>query len=300
MKTVLTIAGSDCSGGAGIQADLKTITAYGMYGMSVITALTVQNTLGVSAVQEAENSILAGQLEAVFSDLYPDAVKTGMLPSGRAVSLTAEALKRYRPPFVVLDPVMVSTSGRKLMDDGTVEIMMAELIPQVTVITPNIPEACVLLDKLWVSHGPGVSSELWVSPGGEEPDRKHGAGKHRAEAEIRTCEDMERAAITIGTLLGISVLIKGGHRTERADDCLFCDGTVSWFRGDRLDVKNTHGTGCTLSSAIACGLADGLTLAQSVETAKRYLTNALKAEPGLGHGNGPLNHCFAIEGFQNT
>lgn len=270
MKKVLTIAGSDCSGGAGIQADLKTITAYGMYGMSVITALTVQNTLGVSAAQEAENSILAGQLEAVFSDLYPDAVKIGMLPSGRAVSLTAEALKRYRPPFVVLDPVMVSTSGRKLMDDGTVEIMMAELIPQVTVITPNIPEACVLLDKLG------------------------------AEAEVRTGEDIERAAITIGTLLGVSVLIKGGHRMESADDCLFCDGTVSWFRGDRLDVKNTHGTGCTLSSAIACGLAHGLTLVQSVETAKRYLTNALRTEPGLGHGNGPLNHCFAIGGFQNT
>lgn len=259
MRTVLTIAGSDCSGGAGIQADLKTITAFGMYGMSVITALTVQNTQGVFAVSETGESVLKGQLDAVFSDITPDAVKIGMLPSEKAVLLAAEALKKYRHGQVVLDPVMVSTSGRRLMDKSAMEAAFEKLYPLVSVITPNVPEAEV----------------IW--------------GRH-----ISAPEDMEQAALQISDRFHGAVLVKGGHMPGNASDCLAFLGTARWFPGKRLDVKNSHGTGCTLSSAIACGLAAGWDLETAVKKAKRYLTGALKNEPGLGHGNGPLNHCYRI------
>ncbi len=259
MRTVLTIAGSDCSGGAGIQADLKTITAFGMYGMSAITALTVQNTQGVFAVSETEEAILKGQLDAVFSDITPDAVKIGMLPSKKAVLLAAETLKKYRPGHVVLDPVMVSTSGRRLMDEAAMEAAFRELYPLVSVITPNVPEA----EVIWGSR-------------------------------ILTPEDMEQAALQISGRFHGAVLVKGGHMAGDASDCLAFLGTAKWFPGKRLEVKNSHGTGCTLSSAIACGLAMGWDLETAVKKAKQYLTGALRHEPGLGHGNGPLNHCFRI------
>lgn len=259
MRTVLTIAGSDCSGGAGIQADLKTITAFGMYGMSAITALTVQNTQGVFAVSETEEAILKGQLDAVFSDITPDAVKIGMLPSKKAVLLAAETLKKYRPGHVVLDPVMVSTSGRRLMDEAAMEAAFRELYPLVSVITPNVPEA----EVIWGSR-------------------------------ILTPEDMEQAALQISGRFHGAVLVKGGHMAGDASDCLAFLGTAKWFPGKRLEVKNSHGTGCTLSSAIACGLAMGWDLETAVKKAKQYLTGALRHEPGLGHGNGPLNHCFWI------
>ena len=259
MRTVLTIAGSDCSGGAGIQADLKTITAFGMYGMSAITALTVQNTQGVFAVSETEEAILKGQLDAVFSDITPDAVKIGMLPSKKAVLLAAETLKKYRPGHGVLDPVMVSTSGRRLMDEAAMEAAFRELYPLVSVITPNVPEA----EVIWGSR-------------------------------ILTPEDMEQAALQISGRFHGAVLVKGGHMAGDASDCLAFLGTAKWFPGKRLEVKNSHGTGCTLSSAIACGLAMGWDLETAVKKAKQYLTGALRHEPGLGHGNGPLNHCFRI------
>lgn len=259
MRTVLTIAGSDCSGGAGIQADLKTITAFGMYGMSAITALTVQNTQGVFAVSETEEAILKGQLDAVFSDITPDAVKIGMMPSKKAVLLAAETLKKYRPGHVVLDPVMVSTSGRRLMDEAAMEAAFRELYPLVSVITPNVPEA----EVIWGSR-------------------------------ILTPEDMEQAALQISGRFHGAVLVKGGHMAGDASDCLAFLGTAKWFPGKRLEVKNSHGTGCTLSSAIACGLAMGWDLETAVKKAKQYLTGALRHEPGLGHGNGPLNHCFRI------
>ncbi len=259
MRTVLTIAGSDCSGGAGIQADLKTITAFGMYGMSVITALTVQNTRGVFSVSETGESILKGQLDAVLSDITPDAVKIGMLPSEQAVLLVAEALKKYRHGQVVLDPVMVSTSGRRLMDKSAMEAAFWELYPLVSVITPNVPEAEAIGDR-----------------------------------RILTPEDMEQAALGISERFHGAVLVKGGHMPGNASDCLAFSGTAKWIFGKRLNAKNSHGTGCTLSTAIACGLAAGWELEMAVRKAKQYLTGTLKNEPGLGHGNGPLNHCYRI------
>lgn len=260
MKTVLTIAGSDCSGGAGIQADLKTITAFGMYGMTVITALTVQNTLGVTDVQETQDRILTGQLNAVFTDIKPDAVKIGMLPSEKAVIIVSEALERYRPERVVLDPVMISTSGKRLMDEPAVKALEERLVPLVSLLTPNVPEAEKLL---------------------------RGGGIHNAA-------HMEQAAKQLGDQFLTDVLLKGGHMSDGANDCFYGNGRISWFREERLAVKNSHGTGCTLSTAIACGLAMGWPVEMAVAAAKEYLTDALRNEPGLGHGNGPLNHCFAI------
>lgn len=270
MKTVLTIAGSDCSGGAGIQADLKTMTAYGMYGMTVITALTVQNTLGVTEIWETPQGILAGQLDAVFTDIRPDAVKIGMLPSEKAVIIVSEALERYRPKRVVLDPVMISTSGRRLMDEQAVKILKERLIPQASLLTPNVPEAEELLRGMEKDPGCEIRNE------------------------IHNAAHMEQAAKQLGDQFQTDVLLKGGHLSGGADDCLYGNGRISWFREERLAARNSHGTGCTLSAAIACGLAMGWPVETAVAAAKKYLTDALKNEPGLGHGNGPLNHCFAI------
>lgn len=264
MKRVLTIAGSDCSGGAGIQADLKTITAYGMYGMSAITALTVQNTKGVFDICEPDGVYLKGQLEAVFTDIAPDAVKVGMLSSPKIVKIVTEALKTYRPRHVVVDPVMVSTSGYSLMGDGAAAEAKNELYTLASVLTPNLAETRALMEL------------------------------SGCRMEIETKEEMEAAARTLSENFKTAVLVKGGHFSGGADDCLFADGKAVWFLGERLETKNTHGTGCTLSSAIACGLAAGWPMEKAVECAKWYLTEALRHEPGLGHGNGPVNHCFAI------
>lgn len=259
MNKVLTIAGSDPSGGAGIQADLKTMTAHKVYGMSVITALTAQNTTGVYGILEAGPEFVAQQLDCVFSDIRPDAVKIGMVSSAELVRVIAQKLREYEAQHVVLDPVMVATSGGKLMADGTVQALVEELFPLAEVITPNLPEAECLCGH-----------------------------------EIQTKAGMEQAAQEIAAGCGGAVLIKGGHLTDTADDLLLFGGEPHWYSAPRVDTKNTHGTGCTLSSAIACNLAMGWDVPQSVERAKAYLTGALQAGLCLGHGNGPLNHCYAL------
>lgn len=257
MKTVLTIAGSDCSGGAGIQADLKTIAAHGLYGMSVITALTAQNTTGVSGILDVPPDFTAAQLDAVFTDIFPNAVKIGMVSNSDLIRVIADRLRQYRPAFVVADPVMVSTSGHALLKPEAQETLIRELLPLATVVTPNIPEAEV----------------LWGHP-------------------VESREKMEMAAREIGQRLGCAVLVKGGHRIHDAEDVLFHDGNICWFRAERVNNPNTHGTGCTLSSAIACGLAEELPLEDSVRQAKAYLTGALRDGLDLGKGSGPLNHAW--------
>lgn len=257
MKTVLTIAGSDSSGGAGIQADLKTIAAHSLYGMSVITALTAQNTTGVFGIFEADASFVAAQIDAVFTDIFPDAVKIGMVSNAEIIRTIAERLRHYRPAHIVVDPVMVSTSGSSLLSSDAADALCAELLPLASVITPNIPEAQKLSGK-----------------------------------SIQTTADMECIGRNIAEAYGVNVLMKGGHSVEDANDCLVLHetGDIIWFKGERVDNPNTHGTGCTLSSAIACGLAGEKTLAESVASAKAYITRALKAGLDLGRGSGPLNH----------
>lgn len=257
MKTVLTIAGSDSSGGAGIQADLKTIAAHKLYGMSAITALTAQNTTGVFGIFEADAPFVAAQIDAVFTDIFPDAVKIGMVSNAEIIRTIADRLRHYHPTHIVVDPVMVSTSGSALLSPDAADALCRELLPLASVITPNIPEA----QKL--------SGET-----------------------IQTTSDMERIGRNIAEAYGVNVLMKGGHSVEDANDCLVLHetGDTIWFKGERVDNPNTHGTGCTLSSAIACGLAEGKTLAESVASAKAYVTRALKAGLDLGKGSGPLNH----------
>lgn len=262
LPSVLTIAGSDSSGGAGIQADLKTITALGLYGSSVITALTAQNTTGVYLTEASSSSMLSAQLDAVFSDIPPQAVKIGMVGNSSAIEIIAEKLLYYPQVPVVTDPVMISTSGRRLLDKNAVHSLTDKLFPLSTLITPNIPEAKALLS----------------TKGGE----------------IHTAKDMEDAANQLAQKFHSSILLKGGHRTEGADDVLSHNGSITWFPGTRLSNPNTHGTGCTLSSAIACGLAKGMDLEESISTAKIYLTGALNAGLNLGKGNGPLWHGWRI------
>lgn len=257
MKTVLTIAGSDSSGGAGIQADIKTILAHKLYAASAVTALTAQNTLGVYGVLESTPEFLECQLTSVFDDIPPDAVKIGMVSSAELISCIAGVLKMYHPGNVVLDPVMISTSGRKLLDPQAAGALREELLPLADLLTPNIPEAEVL------SH-----------------------------CRINSREDREEAARRIAEQFHSAVLIKGGHGKGNADDLLFYGGTSVWYAGERLESSNTHGTGCTLSSAIACRLAKGETLEESVRLAKQYLTGAIRAGLDLGRGNGPLDHGY--------
>nr|WP_294530586.1 bifunctional hydroxymethylpyrimidine kinase/phosphomethylpyrimidine kinase [uncultured Blautia sp.] len=259
MKKVLTIAGSDCSGGAGIQADLKTITAHKLYGMSVITALTAQNTTGVKSMMEAEPEFVADQLDAVFTDIYPDSVKIGMVSNSRIIRVIADKLSEYGAKNIVVDPVMVSTSGHRLMCEEAMDAVMDILLPMGDVITPNIPEAQVLCGF-----------------------------------EIHTEEDMIKAAGKLAQKYKGAILIKGGHLENDATDLLYQDGQIRWFRGKRVENPNTHGTGCTLSSAIACNLAQGFSVADSVANAKAYLTGALEAMLDLGAGSGPLNHVYAL------
>lgn len=259
MKKVLTIAGSDCSGGAGIQADLKTMTAHKVYGMSAITALTAQNTMGVTAISECSPEFVAQQLDAIFTDIVPDAVKIGMVASSEIIDVIAAKLLQYKAKNIVVDPVMVSTSGSKLICDDAQSALVEKLLPIGTVITPNIPEAEVLCGF-----------------------------------EIKTEKDMVAAAKKIGENLPCAVLVKGGHLINDAMDLLYKDGIGTWFCAKRIDNPNTHGTGCTLSSAIACNLAMGKSLETSIDEAKTYLVGALNAQLDLGQGSGPLDHMHAI------
>ena len=264
MLKVLTIAGSDPSGGAGIQADIKTIAAHGMYAMSVITALTAQNTTGVFGVFETTPEFTGQQMDAIFTDIVPDAVKIGMVSSVGLICVIAEKLRQYNAQNVVVDPVMVSTSGGKLLMDGAADTMTKELFPLARVVTPNLRESEALC-------GFSVQNE----------------------------DDMLRAAEFIGSKYGSAVLIKGGHASGGASDLLYSKGEVRWLREKRIDNPNTHGTGCTLSSAIACRLAEGHPLEESVRLAKEYLTGAIAAMLDLGAGPGPLDHGYLKQVTRN-
>lgn len=257
MKKVLTIAGSDSSGGAGIQADIKTITAHKLYAMSAITALTAQNTMGVKSILESTPEFLADQLDCIFEDIVPDAIKIGMVSSETLIEVIAEKLKQYKAEKIVLDPVMVATSGSRLLTEGAQNALIEKLLPLASVITPNLKEAECLSGVL-----------------------------------IEKKEDMIHAAEKIAADFSGAVLVKGGHLDDSADDLLYENGKTIWIKGQRVDNPNTHGTGCTLSSAIASNLAMGYSIEESVKNAKAYLTGALKDGMDLGHGSGPLNHCY--------
>lgn len=259
MKTALTIAGSDSSGGAGIQADLKTMMAHRVYGMSVITALTAQNTLGVTGIMEVTPKFLAQQLDCIFTDIYPDAVKIGMVPSAELIQTIAEKLREYRAKNIVVDPVMVATSGSRLIREDAVSALREQLFPLASLITPNIPEAEIL-----------------------------------AGMKIDDAQEMVQAAEKIGITYGCAVLCKGGHQLNDANDLFYRNGEIIWFRGKRIDNTNTHGTGCTLSSAIASNLAIGCTMEEAVKRAKEYLSGALADMLNLGKGSGPMNHAYVI------
>ncbi|MGN0417391.1 bifunctional hydroxymethylpyrimidine kinase/phosphomethylpyrimidine kinase [Anaerostipes faecalis] len=261
MKTALTIAGSDSSGGAGIQADMKTMITNGVYAMSAITALTAQNTTGVTGIMEVSPEFLGQQMDAVFEDIYPDAVKIGMVSSSPLIVKIAEKLKEYDAKNIVVDPVMVATSGSKLISDDAIGTLKEKLFPLACVLTPNIPEAEVLADM-----------------------------------KIDSEEDMIQAARKISESYHCAVLCKGGHQLNDANDLLYRDGEYKWFHGKRIDNPNTHGTGCTLSSAIASNLAKGFDLDTSVERAKAYISGALAAMLDLGAGSGPMDHGFDLKG----
>ena len=261
MKTALSIAGSDSSGGAGIQADLKAMTMNGVFAMTAITALTAQNTTGVQGIFEVTPEFLAQQLDAVFTDIRPDAVKIGMVSSPALIETIGERLRHYQAQNIVLDPVMVATSGARLIQPQAVETLTRVLMPLALLTTPNIPEAELL-----------------------------------AGCTIDSPAAMEQAAKTIHDRYGCAVLLKGGHRVNDANDLLCWEEGLQWFEGQRIDNPNTHGTGCTLSSAIAANLAKGFGLAASVERAKAYLTGALAAMLDLGQGSGPMNHAWTLQG----
>ena len=277
LPPVLTVAGSDSSGGAGIQADLKTMLANGVFGMSAITSLTAQNTTGVRAVQNADPAILADQIDAVFEDIPPMAVKIGMVSSAALIETIADRLTAHQARNIVLDPVMVATSGAKLIDDDAVAALTTRLFPLATVITPNMPETEALLAQVMQDR---------TSEDDTESARLLSEG-------IRTEADMETAGRTLAKHFGCAVLVKGGHGIKDANDVLVePDGTATWFTSPRIDNPNTHGTGCTLSSAIASHLALGETLPQAVRSAKEYLTGALAEQLDLGHGAGPMDHTW--------
>lgn len=259
MKTVLSIAGSDCSGGAGIQADIKTITAHKMYAMTAITALTAQNTTGVYGIMDVDEEFLRNQLDCIFQDIYPDAIKIGMVSQASLIRIIAKILSEYQAKNIVVDPVMISTSGSKLLNDNASEALFNELMPMADIITPNLLEAECL-------------SNIF----------------------IQSKQDMIAAAKIIGTHYSGNILIKGGHLADTADDLLYQDGEMEWFCHEIVNNPNTHGTGCTLSSAIACNLAAGFDIKTSVHNAKAYITGALKDGLDLGKGSGPLNHMYRL------
>ncbi|MBC8589744.1 bifunctional hydroxymethylpyrimidine kinase/phosphomethylpyrimidine kinase [Wansuia hejianensis] len=259
MKKVLTIAGSDSSGGAGIQADLKTFAAHKLYGMSVITAITAQNTTGVTGVVDLSADFVGEQLDAVFTDIYPDAIKIGMVSNENIIKMIAKKLKEYDAKNIVVDPVMVATSGSNLMESTATRALIEDLLPLADMITPNMSEASIL-----------------------------------SGIEVRNRDDMEKSAEIIGKSIKGIVLVKGGHLEDTADDVLYIDGRIRWIKGQRINNPNTHGTGCTLSSAIASNLAKGMTAVDAFIKAKEYLTGAIKSNLDLGKGRGPLNHLYNI------
>ena len=265
MRAVLTIAGSDSIGGAGVQADIKTITLNGVYASSAVTALTAQNTTGVRAVYEVSPEFLGHQIDAVFEDIRPDAVKIGMVSSAALIEIIAERLLFYKAENIVVDPVMVATSGARLISEDAVSILKEKLLPVAHVITPNIPEAEVLSDMRIISR-----------------------------------DEMALAAEIIHHRYHSAVLVKGGHSVSDATDILCFGSTFSTFEGNKIDNPNTHGTGCTLSSAIAANLAKGYTIEDAVRKAKEYISGALSAMLDLGHGSGPMDHAFDYNGkFKN-
>ena len=260
MKTALTIAGTDPSGGAGIQADIKTMTANGVFALTAVTALVAQNTTGVKSIQESAPDFLAEQLDCVFTDIFPDAVKTGMVASVPLIEVIADKLAQYQAKNIVVDPVMVATSGDRLISEDALETLKSRLLPLAAVLTPNIPEAEIL-----------------------------------SGMRIETQEGMTRAAQAIGEAYGCAVLCKGGHQVSDANDFLWRPGGGGrWFRSRRVDNPNTHGTGCTLSSAIASNLAKGFGLETAVQRAKDYIFGALSAQLNLGHGSGPMDHMWDL------
>lgn len=259
MKKVLTIAGSDCSGGAGIQADIKTIVAHKMYAMSAITALTAQNTTGVYDVMNVSREFLNKEICCIMEDIFPDAVKIGMVSSKEIIEEIVERLSEYKVKNIVVDPVMISTSGSRLLLEDAMEALVTKLLPIADVITPNIPEAECLCGF-----------------------------------RILSKEDMIAAAEKISKDYKGKILIKGGHLDKSSDDLLYEQGDITWYHGAKINNPNTHGTGCTLSSAIACNLAAGYDVIDSVERAKKYITGALKDNLNLGKDSGPLNHCWNI------
>ncbi|MEE1361807.1 MAG: bifunctional hydroxymethylpyrimidine kinase/phosphomethylpyrimidine kinase [Selenomonadaceae bacterium] len=261
MKTALTIAGSDSGGGAGIQADIKTMTMNGVFATCAITALTAQNTLGVTGIIDVSAEFLAKELDAVFTDIPPDAVKIGMVSATSIIETIAEKLIEYKAKNIVLDPVMVATSGAKLISDDAIYALTEKLIPLATLITPNIPEAEVLADM-----------------------------------KITSVEDMLSASKIISEKYSCAVLCKGGHSLNDSNDLLYSAGNYKWFNGKRIDNPNTHGTGCTLSSAIASNLAKGYDLETSIQRAKDYISGALNAMLDLGAGSGPMKHNFNLTG----
>lgn len=257
MKSVLTIAGSDSIGGAGIQADIKSITCNGCYAMTAITAMTAQNTLGVKSIQESSPEFLEDQIDAIFADIVPDAVKIGMVSNRKLIEIISRKLKEYGAKNIVLDPVMVATSGAKLISEDAIETLKENLIPLATLITPNIPESEIL-----------------------------------SGMKIETEEQMVYAAKHISEKFKTAVLVKGGHSINDANDVLYADGKFLWFPQERIENSNTHGTGCTLSSAIASHLAKGEPIECAINSAKKYLTECLKAGLDLGKGSGPLMHNY--------
>ena len=259
MKTALSIAGSDSSGGAGIQADIKTMSAHGVYAMSAITALTAQNTTGVTDILDSTPAFLSAQLDAVFTDIFPDAVKIGMVSSSELISVIAQKLRQYGARHIVVDPVMVATSGSRLLQENAVQALKTELLPLAEVATPNIPEA----------------------------ERLTGL-------RIRDTADMERAARALSAMGCRAVVLKGGHGSADATDVLFDGKAFHYYSVPRIATRNTHGTGCTFSAAIAAGLANGLSLPQAVERAKGYVTAAIAHALPLGKGCGPTHHLYEL------
>lgn len=260
LKTALTIAGSDSGGGAGIQADLKAFSAQGVFGMSVITAITAQNTVEVRGVQNIELAMIASQIEAVFDDIQVDAVKIGMLSSADVVNIVAKTLEKYAPKQIILDPVMISKAGHHLLQEEAIEALKTVMIPMATMITPNIPEAEVLTGM-----------------------------------KIVTRKDMEEACRKIYALGAKTVLLKGGHLANDPNDLFFDGEDFYWYEGKRIETKNTHGTGCTLSSVITANVAKGYSLLEAVGIAKEYITNAILHSFNLGNGHGPVHHFYQFD-----
>lgn len=265
MKTALTIAGSDSCGGAGIQADLKSFSANGVYGMSVITAVTAQNTQGVFAVQDITPELIGQQIDAIFTDIEVDAVKIGMVSQIASIEAISEKLIKYKPKNIVLDPVMISKSGYSLLQPEAKTALIEKLLPLADVLTPNLPEAEAILGE-----------------------------KLKREFKITNVDEMVLAAEELHKLGPKYVLVKGGHLEGKAVDVLFDGQSMTFLETERINTKNTHGTGCTLSSAIAANLALGLSIVESVKKAKNYITTAIEQSLEIGKGVGPTNHFYTL------